>query len=259
MRWYVFKNLVDNIRGVIPAGDTIFVLRRNSQHQVFTWERYGLLLSAPAEILPSSETCKVAITALAGGDFEFPKGSELVSAVYVVSISKTLLKLITVNIQHCVALETPEQCKSLQFVRATLNNGGLPFQFKLLQGGQFTPGSQYGSISCTQFSLIGILFGGNREEDNTEGQNGDGRQRENGEEQNGGGRQEENGKRKYEGWRQGENREGQNGGGGQKKNGEKEVEKQGVSGVQEEGGGKVVGREGHEERGSQNVGKTDPN
>ena len=127
-----------------------------------------------------------------------------------------------------------------------LNNGGLPYQFKLLQGGQFTPGSQYGSISCTQFSLIGILFGGNGEEDNTE-------------EQNGGGRQEENGKREYGGWRQGENRERQNGGGGQENNAEREVEEQGVSGVQEEGGGKVVGREGHEERGSQNVGKRDPN
>ena len=229
----MFKNLVDNLRGVIPAGDTIFILRRNSQRQVFSWERYGLSLSAPAEILPSSETCKVAITALAGGDFEFPKGSQLVSAVYVISISKTLLKPLTVNIQHCVALETPEQCKSLQFVRATLNNGGLPYQFKILQGGQFTPESQYGSISCTQFSLIGILFGGNGEEDNTEGQNGGGRQGENGEEQNRGGGQEENG--------------------------EREVEEQGVCGVQEEGGGKVVGREGHEERGSQNMDKRDPN
>ena len=149
-------------------------------------------LSTPAEILHSSETCKVVITALAGGNFEFPKGSELVSAVYAISISKSLLKPLTINIQHCVALETPEQCNSLQFVRASLNNGGLPYQFELLPGGCFTPKSQYGSISCTQFSLIGVLLGGNgkEQEENGEGQNGGGEQEENGEGENGGGEQE---------------------------------------------------------------------
>ena len=149
-------------------------------------------LCTPAEILHSSETCKVVITALAGGNFEFPKGSELVSAVYAISISKSLLKPLTINIQHCVALETPEQCNSLQFVRATLNNWGLPYQFELLPGGCFTPKSQYGSISCTQFSLIAVLLGGNgkEQEENGEGQNGGGGQAENEEGENGGGGQE---------------------------------------------------------------------
>ena len=179
--------LLDNLRNVIEAGDIFFVLQGCSQAQYFTWEKYGLILSAPADILPSSETCKVAITALAGGDFEFPKGSELVSAVYAIFISKTLLKPLTVNIQHCVALETPEQCKSLQFVKATLNNRGLPYQFKVLEGGCFTPENQYGSISCTHFCLIGVLLGGNGEE-----QNGGMEQGGNGEEQNGGGEQEDN-------------------------------------------------------------------
>ena len=66
-------------------------------------------------------------------------------------------------------------------MRATLNNRGLPYQFKVLEGGCFTPENQYGSISCTQFSLIGVLLGGNRV-----GQNGGMEQGGNGEEQNGG-------------------------------------------------------------------------
>ena len=110
----------------------------------------------------------MAITALAGGEFEFPKGSELVSAVYAISISKPLLKPLTVNIQHCVALETPEQCNSLQFMRAPLNNGIPPYKFKDLLGGLFSPGSQYGSISCLQFCEIGIVRKEDKgEEDNT--------------------------------------------------------------------------------------------
>ena len=100
----------------------------------------------------------MAITALAGGEFEFPKGSELVSAVYVILISKPLLKPLTVNIQHCVALETPEQCNSLQFMKAPLNNGIPPYKFKDLPRGRFSPGNQYGSISCTEFSLFGIYL-----------------------------------------------------------------------------------------------------
>ena len=98
----------------------------------------------------------MAITALAGGEFEFPEDSELVSAVYGISISKPLLKPLTVSIQHCVLLETPEQCNSLQFVRAPIDDAILPFQFKFLPGGHFTPGNQYGSISLSQFCLIGI-------------------------------------------------------------------------------------------------------
>ena len=109
----------------------------------------------------------MAITALAGGEFEFPKGSELVSAVYAIFISKPLLKPLTVNIQHCVALETPEQCNSLQFVRAPLNNGIPPYKFKILSGGHFTPESQYGSISCLQFCELGIV----RKEDEGEENN----------------------------------------------------------------------------------------
>ena len=148
--------IVYDLKGVIPAGDTRFLLRGISQPQYFNWEKYGISFSAPEGILPLSETCEVAITALAGGEFEFPEDSELVSAVYGISISKPLLKPLTVSIQHCVLLETPEQCNSLQFMRAPIDDVTLPFQFKPLSGGHFTPGNRYGSISPSQFCLIGI-------------------------------------------------------------------------------------------------------
>ena len=218
-------------------------------------------LSTPAEILHSSETCKVVITALAGGNFEFPKDSELVSAVYAISISKPLLKPLTVNIQHCVALETPEQCNSLHFVRATLNNGGLPYQFGILPGGCFTPKTQYGSISCTQFSLIGVILEGNgeaRQEENGEGQNGGAGQGENGEGEHGEGGQGENGEGQNGGVGQVENEEGQNVERGHGENGagghaENEVgEEQVVCEGQEIGGGNTGDGERHEERGIKN-------
>ena len=151
----MFINVYD-LKGVVPAGDTLFLLRGISHPQYFNWEKYGISFSAPEGILPLTETCEVAITALAGGEFEFPEDSELVSAIYAISISKPLLKPLTVSIQHCVLLETPEQCNSLQFVRSPTDGAILPFQFKFLPGGHFTPGNQYGSISLSQFCLIGI-------------------------------------------------------------------------------------------------------
>ena len=148
--------IVYDLKGVIPAGDTLFLLRGISHPQYFNWEEYGISFSAPEGILPLSETCEVAVTALAGGEFEFPKDNELVSAVYAVSISKPLLKPLTVSIQHCVLLETPEQCNSLQFVRPLIDDAILPYRFAIIPGGHFTPGNQYGSISLSHFCLIGI-------------------------------------------------------------------------------------------------------
>ena len=233
---------IGNLRGVIPAGDTLFLLRGTSQPQSFNWEKYGLSLSAPEGILLPSETCEVSITALAGGEFEFPKCSELVSAVYAISISNTLLKPLTANIQHCVALETPEQCNYLKFVRAPLNNGTPPYQFKPLPGGVFKPGSQYGSISCTKFCLIAEVLmweSGEGQEEGEQGHNGEG-QGGNEEEQGGngdgqGGGQEENGEGEGEnGEGQGGNGEGQGGNGdgqegeqGQRGNGEEQEDRRG--------------------------------
>ena len=178
---------IDDLRDVISAGGALFLLRGSNQPQNFEWNNYGLSLFAPEEILLPSETCEVAITALAGGEFEFPEGSELVSAIYGISISKPLLKPLTIKIQHCVLLETPEQCNSLQFVRAPVSHGRLPYQFKFLPGGHFTPGSQYGSISCTQFCLIGAAAMGEDGEGQEEGEGGGEGEGQNGEGGGGGG------------------------------------------------------------------------
>ena len=139
------------LKSVIPAGETIFVLRGSNQCQYFNWEKYGISFSAPEGILPPSEICEVTITALVGGEFKLPEGSELVSAVYEISIAKPLLQPLTVSIQHCTLLETSEQCKSLQFVRAPTDDvTTLPYQFEPLLEGRFNPENQYGLISCSQ-------------------------------------------------------------------------------------------------------------
>ena len=144
----------------------MFTLQKSNLPQYFKWHSYGISLSASKDIIFPSETCEVAVIALAGGEFEFPEGCELVSAVYIIDTSKSLQIPLTVTIQHCVSLETREQCNSLQFVRASLNNGIPPYHFKFLSGGRFAQGGQYGSIFCLQFGGLGIVKKGDGEGEN---------------------------------------------------------------------------------------------
>ena len=91
------------------AGKELFLVQNNS-HKVYTllnWEEYGLRITIPHEAVPLYDTVEVAITALVGGEFILPEDTELVSAVYAISVSKPLLKPVQLEIQHCVSIEEP--------------------------------------------------------------------------------------------------------------------------------------------------------
>ena len=114
----------------------------------------------------SSEVLEIALNALIGGQFEFPKEIVLVSGVYAVSVSKPLVKPIRLEIQHCVNLKTQAQANCLHFVRAPYSCTTLPYQFTLIEGGQFNPGSRYGSINMTpleSFYLFAIVAEKNKQ------------------------------------------------------------------------------------------------
>ena len=109
--------------------------------------------------LSPTDTSEVAISALVGGQFQFPEGTELISAVYGISVSKPLFRPVKIEIQHCADLVTQDHTGYLSFVTASLS--GLPYQFQLEEeGGQFYRGGQYGSICLiylSQFSLKAIV------------------------------------------------------------------------------------------------------
>ena len=113
-------------------------------------------INVPRGTIPAGEICEISIAAIVGGKFEFPSGTSLVSAVYAISVSRTLLQPVQLSIQHCVSLETQEHTSYLSFVTADLYQPVLPYKFKLEQGGQFDSGDRYGHIP-TQFSLKAIV------------------------------------------------------------------------------------------------------
>ena len=142
--------------GVNIAKTKIFCIQGNKA-QSLHWEEYGFRLHSPLNSISPTDKCEVAITVLVGGHFKFPKRAKLVSAVYAISVAKPLLKPLTLEIQHCVNLQTKSQANCLYFVRAPLSNSRLPYEFTLLDRGQFYPGNRYGCIICHHFSAVCIV------------------------------------------------------------------------------------------------------
>ena len=102
-----------------------------------------------------SDTVEVAITALVGGEFILPEDTELVGAVYAISVSKPLLKPVQLEIQHCVSIEKPAHSNYLSFAAAPSDQP--PYQFQPVKGGIFSIGNQYGSIFLSGFSMWSII------------------------------------------------------------------------------------------------------
>ena len=99
------------------------------------------------------------MTTLIEGRFEFPQSTKLVSAVHKISLSKPLTEPYKLEIQHCVKLEIEAQANWLHFVRAPYSPTTLPYQFTLIEGGQFNPESRHGVINlmCDSCCLVAIV------------------------------------------------------------------------------------------------------
>ena len=114
------------------------------------WADYGFKMHFRQGTTPP----EVLIKALVGGKFQFPNGMELVSALYLISISEEFHQPVELEIQHCVCLKSSQQCKYLSFITAPIDVP--PYKFKFIEGGKFYTDSQYGMIALSHFCLMGI-------------------------------------------------------------------------------------------------------
>ena len=162
---------------ITVAGHGLFHLKADDCPSSFNWDKYGFRLHCPEGA--ASKDTTVAVTPLLSDQFEVPKGTVLVSAVYKIEVSKTLSKRVVIELQHCVDLRNTGQTGHLKFVRAPLKS---PYQFRIIDGGVFRIGNRYGSIERDDFCAIGIVA----EMSNGGSSNGGG----NGEGGNGGGSEE---------------------------------------------------------------------
>ena len=187
---YMYTDNLECLSDVNIASKKLFLIQ-GDRPQLLNWERYGLRIGVSGGSLSSTETAEVAVVALVGGQFVFPKNTVLVSAVYAVSISRPLLKALRLEMQHCVDLSRGVKTKYLKFAIAPVSTASLPYQFSIVDGGEFSEGKWYGSINREKFclvSIVGSLTSGGEEEEGQEGEGNGGDH--NGGNENGGGRQQ---------------------------------------------------------------------
>ena len=137
------------------AGKELFHIQRDTP-QLLNWEKYGLKINVQKETIP--ENAELTALALVGGQFVFPKNTQLVSAVYSISVSKPLLKPLRLEMQHCVHIQSSAHTKYLKFAVASVDQSNLPYEFVPVDGGKFVPEEWYGSVKHKKFFLICILY-----------------------------------------------------------------------------------------------------
>ena len=147
---------LDCISDVHIAGKKLFLIQGDDP-QLLNWEEYGLRIGVLEGTLTSTETAEVAVVALVGGHFVFPKNTKVVSAIYAVTVSKPLLQPLRLDLQHCVNLVQPFQTRHLKFAIAPVNTSSLPYEFSPVEGGEFAVNSYYGSIYRSKFCFVGII------------------------------------------------------------------------------------------------------
>ena len=76
--------------------------------------------------------------------------------MYAISASH-LLNSLKLEVQHCIDLSNPSLCKYMKFAVAPVHTSSLPYQFSIVEGGEFPANSRYGSIERSKFCLLGIV------------------------------------------------------------------------------------------------------
>ena len=125
--------------------------------QLLDWEKNGLRIQVPKGAVCCS--CDISVEVILSGNFEFPKNTELVSAVYAISASSKLSKPVQIEIQHCVTVDKEQLSQSLMFAKAACNDlPNVPYKFEPVEGGMFHVNRNYADIKCDQFSYFAVIM-----------------------------------------------------------------------------------------------------
>lgn len=139
------------------CGETAFVVLADTLPQTLVWPGYGFNMEIPTGAFPPGVTASLGVRAILKGDFSLPENSELVSAIYWISCSEDLLKHVAVNIQHCAQISNEKDAKNFKFIIAESSQSP-PYKFSQTDDpGVFKAHTQYATIQCNSFSLLGIL------------------------------------------------------------------------------------------------------
>ncbi len=142
-----------------------------SKPQSLDWSEYGLRMYFPKDTIQHGENCDVAVFALVGGNFQLPKDTELVSAVFSISFQKKINQPIQLHMEHCVALETERHTTQLSFIATGKGHSKEEHVFEFIEGGNFEVGSKYGCMERIHFCETAIAMKTSSDEESSSAKN----------------------------------------------------------------------------------------
>lgn len=121
------------------------------------WETRGFKLHVPKDASPPGvNEVSISVKAATSCECILPANTELVSGVYAVSTSHVFTKPVTLEVEHSCFFESPDCAGGLIFGRCSKDNGP-PYHFEILEGGSFSTGNKFGSVSLKKFSRFAVL------------------------------------------------------------------------------------------------------
>ena len=150
--------VADLLHGAIVV-DEIVLNTHGDREQEYPWAECGFSLMIPQGALSRTESCPVAVKALISGRFKFPKGFQLISALYAISPGRKFIKDVKITLQHCFLIERDEQLDRLCIVKAQPTEPENPYDFQIVNGGHFTADKQFCEVWLSDFSIVaaGVL------------------------------------------------------------------------------------------------------
>ena len=149
---------IDSFTQVKFNKQKLYTIKGGNEEHILDWEEHGITIFIPQDAVPSNITsCDIAVMPVIEGSFTFPSGTTPVSAIYAIGTSCELKKPITISVQHCVELTDPSHCDQLSFAKAEHVSCSPPYEFKEIDGGRFSVGSDYGSLDCVSFTFVAIV------------------------------------------------------------------------------------------------------
>ena len=161
----VYRSLLSSVSRTLGEWDG-FVAEKNiaingQQALSFEWKDRGLKLEIPAHAAgqPGAPPLRIGMVAFISGPFEFPPGTEIVSAVFAIASSRKPCQPVLLTMDHCVDLQgSHQEAMRMHFVGASYSQPTRPYQFEYLGKGEFSINSLYGSIQLEHFSFIAIVY-----------------------------------------------------------------------------------------------------
>ena len=116
----------------------------------FVWKDYGLEVNFPSRCI--QQHVQVAVSTFLPVKSEIYPGTHIVSAVYQFNCDiEKFDKAFTLHLQHCVKLQSPEDCQKMHFV--VVQDGSCDLNY-----GHFEAGKSYGTVTLDRFCHVFIAW-----------------------------------------------------------------------------------------------------